>query len=647
MKFLLLGNFSMIARFDVLLNQPFSVTARTHPAKTLCIAALMSFAANLVAAAESDLITGYDAYKKNNQQVLTSLYQQQQNLNPQQAPEKIYTHFWLALLTQAQSAKNMQLPYQDQYSIAFAKAYPNHALTQRMVSEWIKTAAKHGGLQSASTQQALSFAKLNDLDKEAACYFKAAQIQKGSTNDAPTLAELKASGKMTEGCVHYMNLATQANLLDPKTARNLVRQLLAHKQTQMANLLAPAAKLNLAQEQALIQIIEQNKQSATVLAAINGFSTEQLGFAYGQLATSAAVQLRDADAKWLYQQADLDSLNHRQWDWLLRNALRTNAYSTIISHYERHLPQSLKASQAWRYWYAHALTLSGKTAAARPVYEGLTKHNTYYGLLSQEALGWTLKLPVETVPQVALMNTLAKEPSIALALTLFEQSERLKQGFLREEAKLHWRYAMKVRSDDEYLAAAKLAQDAGFYEMAIFSAEQTNERHHFGLRYPLHHESIIRKNASQAPLDLAWAYAIIRQESRFVNTAYSSVGARGLMQLMPPTAREIAQKVGLKQYDLNQIDNNTQLGTAYLAGITSRLHNNMVLGSVAYNAGASRAKRWQGSQPMDPLIYTESIPFDETRDYVQKVMANQAYYSLRLNQRSVSLQKNLGWIPAK
>jgi soluble lytic murein transglycosylase len=145
-------------------------------------------------------------------------------------------------------------------------------------------------------------------------------------------------------------------------------------------------------------------------------------------------------------------------------------------------------------------------------------------------------------------------------------------------------------------------------------------------------------------------YGLMRQESRFATSAKSETGAAGLMQIMPGTARWAATRLGLKDYRktlIHQIDTNLRLGTYYMKAILTQSENNPVLASAAYNAGPTRALQWRGDRPMEGAIYTETIPYEETREYVKKVMSNTTYYARQFGDPPRSLKQRLGIVPAK
>ena len=158
--------------------------------------------------------------------------------------------------------------------------------------------------------------------------------------------------------------------------------------------------------------------------------------------------------------------------------------------------------------------------------------------------------------------------------------------------------------------------------------------------YPVEHELLyphpfkdqIEKFSEKADIDSNWVYGLIRQESRFIAAAQSHVGANGLMQIMPATAKWIAKELEIEDFEpesIYEINTNIYFGTTYLRSLLNRLDNNMILATAGYNAGPNRASRWQQALPQltEGAIFVETIPFTETRNYVQNVMANTVEYA--------------------
>ena len=183
--------------------------------------------------------------------------------------------------------------------------------------------------------------------------------------------------------------------------------------------------------------------------------------------------------------------------------------------------------------------------------------------------------------------------------------------------------------------------------MAIHTADSTTHKLNYNLRYISPFRDITGRYAAEAGIDPAWVYGLIRQESRFMLGAQSSVGAQGLMQVMPATAREIAGKIGMDSSELYTMDGNIRMGTWYMSDTKRRLQNNEVMATAGYNAGPGRARQWQASSPLEGAIYAETIPFDETRDYVKKVMINATYYASLFKQANTSLKQRMGVVPGK
>jgi soluble lytic murein transglycosylase len=202
-------------------------------------------------------------------------------------------------------------------------------------------------------------------------------------------------------------------------------------------------------------------------------------------------------------------------------------------------------------------------------------------------------------------------------------------------------------SDRDLLAAAELARRNDVFDRTISTAEKTLAEHDYSLRYLAPYRDAILPKTQALALDDSWVYGLMRQESRFVISARSGVGARGLMQVMPATARIVARKIGLTGYRPGRADDmetNIALGTNYLKIVLESLDNHPVLACTAYNAGPGRAKRWRGDRPLEGAIYAETIPYSETRDYVKKVMTNSVYYSALFEEKPRTLKSRLGVI---
>jgi soluble lytic murein transglycosylase len=367
--------------------------------------------------------------------------------------------------------------------------------------------------------------------------------------------------------------------------------------------------------------------------------------AWAQIALIAAKKLSPYALDW-YQHTDIKQLNTEQRSWLARMAIRQANWAVLQRAIDA-MPQAEQQLSVWQYWYAKALHALHQTSSAQKIWSKLAKKDAgYYGLLSREALDLRLEMmPSAFTPSPSQIAEVKNHPGIQRALALYQNPD------WHPEASQEWNWAIQDLSDEKLIDASALAHEIGWYDRAIYAAEKTRETHNYRLRFPVpaHYENDIRQHALQNQIDPIWILSLIRQESRFAATAKSHVGALGLMQIMPATARWIAERLGMKFFNwrhVKQPDLNIKFGIYYL----SYIHNSLghpLLTTAGYNAGPNRPKRWLGSAPMAGEQWIETIPFDETRDYVKKVMANAIHYEQQINRQTSSLKQRLGTLPAR
>ncbi|WP_047534745.1 lytic transglycosylase domain-containing protein [Methylotenera sp. N17] len=384
-------------------------------------------------------------------------------------------------------------------------------------------------------------------------------------------------------------------------------------------------------------------QALSAFKKIEGlFNAEQKSYFYGRLALLAA-QRHEPEAYQWFRLAENTALTRDQLDWYARAALRQTNWDGLLEVVAM-MPTEQSDEATWRYWKARALKVQNQMLEANGLFAALSTERHFYGWLAQEELEASMRAqPIEYVPDDIAVNAFAK-----LAPVL--RAEALQRLAFRWEAKLEWTVATDNLSDEQLIVAAEYAARNKWYDLAVITADQTKEVHNFNLRYPTPYRDLMKDAASEQNVDEAWVYGIIRQESRFMHYAKSGVGASGLMQIMPATAKWVANKVGWSDYNhgmLHDLDTNISLGTYYMRYTADQFNGQETMATVAYNAGPSRAKKWMGNIPLEGAIYAETIPFSETRNYVKKVMANAHMYTQRLGLVSIPLKKRLGVIPAK
>ncbi|NJD35774.1 MAG: lytic transglycosylase domain-containing protein [Betaproteobacteria bacterium] len=371
-------------------------------------------------------------------------------------------------------------------------------------------------------------------------------------------------------------------------------------------------------------------------------SDEERAYAWGQIAWQAAQRHLPEALGW-YEKAAATALSEEQMAWRARAALRVNDWNTVQRAIAA-MPPTLAAQPDWTYWQARALAASGRADEARALYLKIGGQPNFYGNLADEELGRVVEVPPRAAPPSA------EELAVVAAHPGFQRALALMRVDMRIEGVREWVWSLRGMDDRALLAAAEFARRNEIWDRAINTADRTLAQHNYSLRYIAPFSDRVRPKADELALDNGWVYGLMRQESRFVSNAKSAVGAKGLMQLMPATAKWVAQKIKLSSFHpdrVTEMDMNVTLGTNYMKMVLASLDNHPVLASAAYNAGPGRARKWRADQPLEGAIYAETIPFSETRDYVKKVMSNAVYYNTLFAGRPQSLKAALGTIRAR
>jgi soluble lytic murein transglycosylase len=307
----------------------------------------------------------------------------------------------------------------------------------------------------------------------------------------------------------------------------------------------------------------------------------------------------------------------------------------------------------WTYWRARALLQTGNTEAERAMgknlLEGMASVRGFYEQLALEDLGQRISAPPRPAPLTLEEKDAARHnPGLKRALYAIQMG-------LRPEGVREWNYSANLHqrggmSDRELLAAADLACQNEVWDRCINTSDRTKVEMDMAQRYPMPYKDSVLERSRKIGLDPAYVYGLIRQESRFIMDARSGVGASGLMQVMPPTARWTAKKIGMTDFKPHQIterDTNIAIGTGYLKLVLDDFAGSMPMAAAAYNAGPSRPRNWRGQTGgpvLDAAIWAENVPFQETRDYVKKVLANTTLYAAIISGQPQSLKSRLGTV---
>jgi soluble lytic murein transglycosylase len=375
---------------------------------------------------------------------------------------------------------------------------------------------------------------------------------------------------------------------------------------------------------------------------------EERSWVWGVIGKRAAQRLQD-NALTYFVNAQPRYMADDHLAWKARAALRAANWSKV-----REAVTEMSAEQqrqpVWVYWRAQAIEAMRQPNAqlalveAHDLYASIASVQGFYEQLAMEQLGRRITVPLPPAP-LTPQEVAGATTDVALQRAL----AAIRLG-LRSEGTREWNYEVALHTpggmtERELLAAAQLACDNQVWDRCINTSERTPQSRDHAQRFPMPYEAAVVKRSKEIGLDPAYVYGLIRQESRFITDARSGVGASGLMQVMPATARWTARKIGLTDFRPHQIterETNILIGTAYLKLALDDFEGSLPMAAAAYNAGPGRPRAWRNGPVLAAEIWAENIPFDETRDYVQRVLSNTTNYAAIITGQPQSLRARLG-----
>jgi soluble lytic murein transglycosylase len=656
--------------------------AKPASARRACIALALGVvlvASQAFAQSDTDLLAAKAAFERGDRNALDALV-------PALAghPLERYARYW-----QLKSRLDEATPDAVQ---AFLARYPDGPLADRLRVEWLKSLGKRGDFATFAAY----YPPAAGEDIELACYAIQARLSREGAAALVAAKTLWFTGASTpEACNGLFAALVARGDLSVADRKARVRLAVANGNLRLAMQIAAdlpgadriAEKAFAAIERDPLRALRKGhfdwktwQGRELALFALERAARKDAGDAhdawakwrarlpqtdrdYGnvRVAWHAARQLDPNADRWFGDIAKA-TLTPEQQAWRIRAALRVGAWRDVERAIDA-LPDAERQDASWRYWRARALAAQNRNDDARRIYETIADRLDFYGLLAAEALGRTPAFP-PIAPTLAIVSTDSPPPAGAppaspdeAAIAIFAARDDVKRAVLlarldlRLEALREWSYAIRGLDDDALLLAAEFARRAGLYDRAIFTAERTASRVDVAMRYLAPYRPQFTAAAREQGLDVELLYGIARQESRFVADIVSSAGAIGLMQLMPATARWVAKKLAISDYSptrISEVDLNTQFGAFYFKHWLDRLGRLPALAAAAYNAGPSRAQAWRpAAAPLEGAIWVETIPFNETRDYVKRVLANATLYSHTLERPYVPLSQRLGVIPPR
>jgi len=554
---------------------------------------------------------------------------------------------------------------------AFLRREQGSYLAEQMRREWLKALAKKQQWDLFRTEHPL----LISDDNEISCYALQARWQQ---KDESALTEVRAQWyeprELPEGCVSLVEAMIEGGQFTSRHVWERIRVLLEAGAVSAvwhtAAYLPPKEALDRGQlfgaaagpqrylaekkkdwsrrqvrELTMFALYRLARTDPLAAAALwdkklrANFSAGEQGYVWGQLALHAARRNLPEALLW-YAEAGDAPLAEEQLAWRMRASLRQGNWNEVKVTAEKMSPLQ-RNEPAWIYWQGRAALVQGNAAEARALFARIAGEHHFYARLAAEELGLAFNIPPKGhTPAAEEVAAIAREAGFQRALALY----RLDQRF---ESVREWIWSIRGMDDKQLLAAAEFARQNEMFDRAINTADKTLALHDFSVRYLAPYREALGENARAQQLEEAWVLGLVRQESRFSAAVKSSAGAAGLMQLMPATAKWVAGRMGMRDYSWVRVTDtqvNAALGTYYLRHVLDRLDGNPVLAAAAYHAGPGRARKWRDTHALEGAIYAETIPFNETRDYVKKVMNNTMYYAALLGGQVHSLKTRLGTI---
>ena len=373
--------------------------------------------------------------------------------------------------------------------------------------------------------------------------------------------------------------------------------------------------------------------------ARHGLDAQALGPAAAQIAVFLAAR-NHPDAARRLAAVPASAVTEEVAEWRVRVALRDQDWEAVRAALQAMDP-ALAATPRWTYWRARAEAALDRPEAAGDLYRAAALERDYYGFLAAARLG---------EPPSMVDRPIQSEPEQQARLQALPTIQRAREFYIlgREtEARREWRDALDHMEPALMQQAALLAGEWGWHFQAIVTLVQADHWDDLTLRFPVPHRDRVMAAASRQAIDPAWVLAVIRQESLFQPEVRSPAGARGLMQIMPATGQLIARELGEAFPGLQGLlepATSIRFGSYYLRRNRRSLQDNPLLASAAYNAGRGRVLDWLPGAPLAADIWAETIPFRETRGYVQRVMEYTLVYRHRLGESVGSLLEEIGTV---
>lgn len=549
----------------------------------------------------------------------------------------------------------------------FFTRYPDSFLSERLTHRWLRTLA-----QRERWDDYLQFYDTRLVDPELACLKVRARLATGdktALNDVAVLWNIDKT--QSKACDPIFAEWKKAGLMTPELIWERHQKALKAGNKNMASYLSNLLPATIRSTALLMQQVDANPRLLKQTAKFSKQSVPMKSVILHGLEKLAIANAREALTLWhqydaqqlfddedrvnikyhialrlLYQDHEVEaerlvastpSLTRTDLlEWLLRESLRKQDWERVNEWLTR-LPEDARNSERWRYWQARAMEqlgikeINGETPIA--IYQSVAPARSFYGFLAADKTGVTYHL---------LDKPLVVTEEQFRTVENSQGMQRAREFFMRGElaaASREYFHSARRMPMEQMIIAGRLAEKWGWYRHGIQLMAEAQSWDELQVRFPIVYKDHVAKAAKQTSVNPLFIFAVTRQESAFMHDAKSPAGAVGLMQLLPSTAKHTAQKNGLNYSpnDLITPEKNIALGSRYLNHLLDVFDGNRILAAAAYNAGPSRVRKWlnkdKGMQlPYD--VWIETIPYKETRGYVQNILSFSVIYAYRLGQET-------------
>ena len=565
----------------------------------------------------------------------------------------------------------------------FLTQYAGTYAEDRLRNDWLLQLGRQR--EWATFTQEYPRFRMND-DREVRCYALSTDAFLSKSETAAELKRLWYALRDTEdGCTYTAEKLHDLKKLDVLDVWRKARLAMDNNRPRAAQLALNIESTELGKQAILIHAdpqkyldkrilaITKNRKELSVLALIRIANTdpdkaayllekkwglmltkEEYNWVWAVIGKQAAQKLQDNAHGYFNKVSRNQDLNDDLLIWKTRAALRSVDWKAVVTAVDA--MDSAKQDSTWIYWKARgqlAVNVASSANATDPVrteataaLQSIASVKGFYEQLAMEELGQAITSPAKPTPLTP------QEKSVAAQNTGLQRALTALSLGLRSEGNREWNYSTNLHtpggmSERELLAAADLACSKQVWDRCINTSERTKLTIDFDQRFPMPLKDTVLRRTKEIQLDPAYVYGLIRQESRFIMDAKSVVGAAGLMQVMPATAKWTAKKIGMTNFQAHQITDqeiNVAIGTGYLKLVLEDFDGSLPLAAAAYNAGPSRSRNWRKGPVLEAAIWAENIPFNETRDYVKKVLSNTTNYAAIITGQPQSLKARLGTV---